>query len=481
MRTPRTNHGMESPESAASASARKQASAFLEKLYDILDSPTYAEYIGWQPDGQSFLIKKVEDFSRIVLPAYYKHNNLQSFVRQLNMYSFSKTRHDANWREFRQINFQRGRKDLLPLIKRKTQMSHRSGAQAIAHADSEPKHSSHAALASNSSSTQEGEVSDTDTSFRCTCAADVELLKTRVGTLETQLWVMTDKYNEVLRYVNEGGRDRGLSIGSSTTGGHDDIGSTTSSTSPPEQDSDSCATSDAMEVTRSDSSKIALVHLEGGTDNGLPLIVRQASIDSVTTVESLDSSAVRGARTTRISNCARTSDDGSNDNSGGNSSIIANTSKTSGIISRNTNNSNNSNNNFNTSGVRVKKEGLNAIAEVAQFMEIRKQRGKVSLESFMEDAAVLAARSLVGMDGAGDDSCSSGSDVCGSTSGSSSCNSDKEGLNGSTFRSSSIEAQSLRSSMPETALAFTGSHDDADIPSPRKKTRSIAFSTHSLE
>ena len=40
--------------------------------------------------------------------------------RQLNMYSFSKTRHDANWREFKQELFQRGRRDLLPHIKRKT-------------------------------------------------------------------------------------------------------------------------------------------------------------------------------------------------------------------------------------------------------------------------------------------------------------------------------------------------------------------------
>ena len=39
---------------------------------------------------------------------------------QLNMYSFSKTRHDANWREFKQEMFQRGKRHLLHLIKRKT-------------------------------------------------------------------------------------------------------------------------------------------------------------------------------------------------------------------------------------------------------------------------------------------------------------------------------------------------------------------------
>ncbi len=37
------------------------------------------------------------------------------------MYNFSKTRHDSNYREFRQSLFRRDRKDLLCLIKRKTQ------------------------------------------------------------------------------------------------------------------------------------------------------------------------------------------------------------------------------------------------------------------------------------------------------------------------------------------------------------------------
>ena len=97
--------------------------AFLEKLYDILEDTSLESYISWQPDGQSFLIRDVNSVSELVLPHYFKHNNIQSFVRQLNMYSFTKTRHDSNYREFRQPLFRRGRRDLLSAIKRKTQGS----------------------------------------------------------------------------------------------------------------------------------------------------------------------------------------------------------------------------------------------------------------------------------------------------------------------------------------------------------------------
>lgn len=100
---------------------RKQGSAFLEKLYDMLEDKSYEDYICWCADGTTVLVKKVEEFSQIVLPKFYKHNNFQSFVRQLNMYSFNKTSHDANWREFKQPLFRRGMRNLLGFISRKTQ------------------------------------------------------------------------------------------------------------------------------------------------------------------------------------------------------------------------------------------------------------------------------------------------------------------------------------------------------------------------
>ena len=112
--------------------AKKQPTpAFLEKLFDILeDNRSYSHLIAWQPDGNSFIIKKVNEFSEIVLPRYFKHSNIQSYIRQLNMYGFSKTRHDSNHHEFTHKLFQRGRRDLLPLIRRKTQQNSSKAATA---------------------------------------------------------------------------------------------------------------------------------------------------------------------------------------------------------------------------------------------------------------------------------------------------------------------------------------------------------------
>ncbi|KYN11507.1 Heat shock factor protein [Trachymyrmex cornetzi] len=64
--------------------------AFLAKLWKMVEDPNNNDLISWSPSGNTFLIKNHSEFTIKVLPYYYKHSNMASFIRQLNMYGFHK-------------------------------------------------------------------------------------------------------------------------------------------------------------------------------------------------------------------------------------------------------------------------------------------------------------------------------------------------------------------------------------------------------
>ncbi len=74
------------PVEMAMASAAPQ---FINKLFKLTNAPESQTYISWSEDGNMFWVSNIENFSRDVLPVYFKHNNYASFVRQLNMYGKS--------------------------------------------------------------------------------------------------------------------------------------------------------------------------------------------------------------------------------------------------------------------------------------------------------------------------------------------------------------------------------------------------------
>jgi HSF-type DNA-binding len=82
-------------------------------------------------NGVSFTIRDQARFARELLPLYYKHNNMASFVRQLNMYGFHKVvsvdsgglKLDKDEMEFAHPYFLRGHEYLLDHIKRKIPIS----------------------------------------------------------------------------------------------------------------------------------------------------------------------------------------------------------------------------------------------------------------------------------------------------------------------------------------------------------------------
>ena len=102
--------------------------AFLAKLWKMVDDPSTDHLISWGDLGNSFVIHNQAEFSQSLLPYYYKHSNMASFVRQLNMYGFHKvvgveagglkSERDQEM-EFAHPYFLRGQEILLGQIKRK--------------------------------------------------------------------------------------------------------------------------------------------------------------------------------------------------------------------------------------------------------------------------------------------------------------------------------------------------------------------------
>lgn len=64
--------------------------AFLRKLWKIVNDSSIDDVVCWSSEGDSFIIKNPAEFCYNLLPIYYKHNNMSSFIRQLNMYGFHK-------------------------------------------------------------------------------------------------------------------------------------------------------------------------------------------------------------------------------------------------------------------------------------------------------------------------------------------------------------------------------------------------------
>lgn len=128
--------------SAAAATSSQQPkvvqTAFIHKLYNMLEDLSIQNLISWSNNNESFVMSPSAEFSK-VLAQYFKHTNISSFVRQLNMYGFHKVSDvfhtgspdSALW-EFKHGNGNFRRGDLAGL----REIKRRASRHALIHRDS---------------------------------------------------------------------------------------------------------------------------------------------------------------------------------------------------------------------------------------------------------------------------------------------------------------------------------------------------------
>ncbi|KAJ7460870.1 HSF-type DNA-binding-domain-containing protein [Mycena galericulata] len=182
-------------------------SDFVKKLYKMLEDQTFQNVVCWGPQGDCFVVKDMNEFTKSILPRMFKHSNFASFVRQLNKYDFHKVKNtddnqfgEHSW-TFRHPDFHADRRDALENIKRKVPAQRKSTTSgAPIPLPLTPSSSTYAPPAAYPQSTASGSFSANPYQSESQ-NAKIDSLQAQVASMQSQLTSLGAAHDEVLSHV----------------------------------------------------------------------------------------------------------------------------------------------------------------------------------------------------------------------------------------------------------------------------------------
>jgi hypothetical protein len=179
--------------------------AFLAKLWALVNDTTCDDLIAWDPSGGSFHVYDQSRFAREILPRYFKHNNFASFIRQLNMYGFRKMstiehgslKSEGDDIEFAHPSFIRGQDTLLELIKRRAPDNQQKPPIQTTKNDLSPSSSSSALVSTNNLDAKSPRPIELNHVLE-----NVRTLQTKQTSLSDKLFHMQDENQALWREIS---------------------------------------------------------------------------------------------------------------------------------------------------------------------------------------------------------------------------------------------------------------------------------------
>ncbi|KAJ7684485.1 hypothetical protein DFH06DRAFT_8507 [Mycena polygramma] len=173
----------------------------------MLEDQTFQSVVSWGPQGDCFVVKDMNEFTKSILPRMFKHSNFASFVRQLNKYDFHKVKNtddnqfgEHSW-TFRHPDFHADRRDALENIKRKVPAQRKSTSGGAAAALPITPASSYPPATTYPQSSASGSFSGHPYQMDSQSSSKIDSMQSQIASLQAQLTSLGAAHEDVLSHV----------------------------------------------------------------------------------------------------------------------------------------------------------------------------------------------------------------------------------------------------------------------------------------